>query len=263
MHKYIASFAVASLLAISQTCSAQVTSKVVDLPTRQGVSQRLLLTTPERPLAVAVLFAGGHGGLQIFDGGSLRWGDGNFLVRIRTQLADHGIVTALIDSPSDRQRPPFLEGFRTSKEHVADIAAVTAALKKQYGLPVWLVGTSRGTQSVAYAATQLQPPDAPDGIVLTATILKDEASLAVPHMALDKVTVPTLVVHHSNDQCRLCLPSDLPRLTSMLARSPRFQLTMVEGGTSSGNPCSGAAHHGFNGVEDQAVRAISSWILSR
>jgi len=27
--------------------------------------------------------------------------------------------------------------------------------------------------------------------------------------------------------------------------------------------CGGSAHHGFNGVEDQAVQAMASWILGR
>ena len=120
-----------------------------------------------------------------------------------------------------------------SKTHVADIAAVISAMRKQFGLPVWLIGTSRGTQSVAYAATQLPKPDAPDGIVLTATILKDPRSVAVPDMALDKLALPTLVVHHANDQCRVCLPADLPRLASVLGRLPRFQLQMISGGISA------------------------------
>lgn len=251
------------LLMLSGACMAQANAQVLDLATRPGVTQRLLVAAPPQPKAVAVLFAGGHGGLQIADGGSLRWGDGNFLVRTRTLLASHGIVTVLIDSPSDRQRPPFLEGFRTSSEHVADIAAVISTLRKQFGLPVWLIGTSRGTQSVAYAATQLPKPDAPDGIVLTATILKDPRSVAVPDMALDKLALPTLVVHHANDQCRACLPADLPRLASALGRSARFQLQMISGGISVGNVCGAFAHHGFNGVEDQAIEAISAWMLGR
>ncbi len=256
-------FVFAGLLMLSGACMAQANAQVQDLATRPGVTQRLLVAAPPQAKAVAVLFAGGHGGLQISDGGSLRWGDGNFLVRTRTLLAGHGIVTVLIDSPSDRQRPPFLEGFRTSSEHVADIAAVIFAMRKQFGLPVWLIGTSRGTQSVAYAATQLPKPDAPDGIVLTATILKDPRSVAVPDMALDKLALPTLVVHHANDQCRVCLPADLPRLASVLGRLPRFQLQMISGGISVGNVCGGSAHHGFNGVEDQAVQAMASWILGR
>lgn len=261
--RVVCALAIGALAALGGACKAQPGAQVLDIGTRPGVTQRVLVAAPPQPKAVAVLFAGGHGGLQIADGGSLRWGEGNFLVRTRALLAGRGVVTVLVDSPSDRQRPPFLDGFRTSPEHVADIAAVIAAMRKQYGLPVWLVGTSRGTQSVAYAATRLRGPDAPDGIVLTSTILSDRFSLAVPDMALDQVAVPTMVVHHANDQCRVCLPADLPRLASALGRAPRFQLQMISGGISVGNVCGGSAHHGFNGVEDQTIEAIAAWMLGR
>lgn len=70
-----------------------------------------------------------------------------------------------MDAPSDRLEPPYLSGFRQSSEHVADIKAVIAWLRQQVNAPVWLVGTSRGTQSVAFAATQLAKTDGgPDAL---------------------------------------------------------------------------------------------------
>lgn len=59
----------------------QIAQTVVDIPTRPGVSQRMVVLSPENPKATVILFAGGHGGLQIFPGGSFKWGEGNFLVR--------------------------------------------------------------------------------------------------------------------------------------------------------------------------------------
>ena len=57
-------------------------------------------------------------------------------------------------------------------------------------MPVWLVGTSRGTESAAYAATLLTGHDGPDGIVLTSTILTDTKEFSVPSSELDRIKIP-------------------------------------------------------------------------
>src|SRR4030095_5557473 len=123
--------------------------------------------------AAVVLFAGGDGGLRLTTEGALQWGSGNFLVRARQFFAAQGLTVIGVDAPSDRQKPPYLGGFRQTREHAADIRALIAWARSEYKVPVWRVGTSRGTQSVAYLATELSGTDAPDGIVLTSTILSD------------------------------------------------------------------------------------------
>ena len=60
---------------LSPAAFGQVSGKVVDIPTRPGVTQRFLYLAPANPKASVILFAGGHGGLQIRDNGSFRWGD--------------------------------------------------------------------------------------------------------------------------------------------------------------------------------------------
>ncbi|PYN73910.1 MAG: alpha/beta hydrolase [Candidatus Rokuibacteriota bacterium] len=254
---------VLSIGSFAQAGYAEVAQRVVDVPTRPGVTQRFVLLTPQQPKAAVVLFAGGHGGLQIQDNGSLRWGAGNFLVRSRQLFAEQDLAVAIVDAPSDRQNDPYLSGFRQTREHVADIRAVIAWLKEQARVPVWLIGTSRGTQSAAYLATQLTGPDGPDGIVLTSTILKDNRGRPVPEMELAKLKIPVLVVHHEQDGCRLCLFSDMPPLMQKLAPLPRKELVAFKGGESRGDPCEAFAHHGYSGLERQVVDRISGWILSR
>ena len=183
----------------------QITQTVVDVPTRPSVSQRIVVLSPADPKATVILFAGGHGGLQIFPSGSFKWGEGNFLVRTRQLFADQGLLVAIVDAPSDRQRPPYLSGFRQRPEHAADIKAVIAWLREQAKVPVWLVGTSRGTQSAAYIATELTGAEGPDGLVLTSTILADDKGRPVPAMPLGKLRIPVLVVHHEQDGCNLLL----------------------------------------------------------
>ena len=223
----------------------------------------MLILSSTSPKAVVLLLAGGHGGLQIFPNGSMRWGEGNFLIRSRHLFADQGLMVAVIDAPSDRQSSPFLAGFRQSGEHVADIKAAIAWLRTTSGTPVWLVGTSRGTQSAAHAAIELPGAEGPDGVVLSATILSDKRSRPVPSMALDRIRVPVLVVHHERDGCAYCSFSDIPLLMAKLKDSPRQQLLSFTDGQNEGDPCEARSYHGFNGIESIAVQQVASWILAK
>lgn len=254
----------------SQAALAQSTPRVVDIPTRPGVTQRFVYIAPAQPKAAVILFAGGHGGLQIKDGGAFAWGNGNFLVRTRQQFADAGLAVAVIDAPSDKQTPPYLSGHRQRPEHVTDVKAVIAWLKQQApipsspSIPVWLVGTSRGTQSAAYIATEATPAQGgPDGIVLTSTILtENKGGRAVPQMPVEKLTIPVLVVHHQQDGCKLCAFSDMPPLMDKLTKTPKAELITVTGGKDQGDPCEAQAYHGYNGIEADVVGKISRWIVT-
>lgn len=252
------------LLAFSSQLWAQ-TPRIVDIPTRPGVTQGMVVLVPDKPKAAVVLFAGGHGGLQISSTGSFRWGEGNFLVRSRGLFASNGLMVAVVDAPSDRQNPPYLGGFRQKPEHVADIRAVIAWFKHQANIPVWLVGTSRGTQSAAFIATQLAPADGgPDGVVLTSTMLTDvPGSRPVPEMPLGRIKVPTLVVHHKQDGCKYCKYGDLPRLMDKLTAVPSKELLTFEGGKNQGDSCEAMAYHGFNGIEQQVATKIAEWIIQK
>lgn len=234
---------------------------VVDIPTRAHVAQRFLYHAPAEAKAAVILFAGGHGGLQIADDGSLGWGSGNFLVRSRHLFVEQELAVVVIDAPSDRQSAPFLGGYRQRAEHAADVQAVIAWLRHKASAPVWLVGTSRGTQSAAYVATRLLDGEGPDGIVLTATILADRKSRPVPDMALEKLKIPVLVVHHAQDACRVTLMKDMPRLMEKLTANPRKELVTFSGGENHGDPCQARAYHGFNGIERAVVERIAAWIL--
>jgi dienelactone hydrolase len=251
-----------ALLACCQAVFAQEGPKVVDIPTRPGVMQRLLVIAPPAPKAAVVLLTGGQGLLGIFPNGSMK-ADGNFLVRSRQLFADQGLLVVVVDAPSDRQTSPFLAGFRQTAEHAADLKAVMAWTRSQANVPVWLVGTSRGTQSAGYVATELTGPEGPDGVVLTATILLDPRGRSVPAMALDKLRIPVLVVHHEQDGCSLCVPSMAPGLVDKLVNAPRKELLMVKGGITRGDPCEAFAYHGFNGVEAETVGKIAAWVTQK
>jgi len=249
-------------LAAASVC-AQVAERAIDIPTRPGVTQRVLLIDQPDAKASVLIFPGGDGGLRLTADGALQWGSGNFLVRTRQSFAAQGLKVILVDAPSDRQTPPYLGGFRQTREHAADIRALIAWARFQYKLPVWLVGTSRGTQSVAYVATELVGGDAPDGIVLTSTILNDPKGRPVPAMPLSRIPTPILVVHHEHDACARSSYALAPKMMEQFTASPRKELIAVTGGSSIGDPCEAYAHHGYNGIEADTVSRIASWITRK
>jgi hypothetical protein len=82
-------------------------------------------------------------------------------------------------------------------------------------------------------------------------------------MPLEKIQVPTLVVHHKHDGCEHCKYSDLPQLMEKRNAVPRKEWLTFEGGRSQGDPCEAMAYHGFNGVEQEVVTKIAEWITRK
>lgn len=241
----------------------QPAASLIRLNTRPGVTQSFILMRPERPVATAVLFVGGPGRVAI---GRVRAGElldrGNFLIRIRYELVRRSITVAIVDAPSDHQGSEGMQKyFRASAEHAQDIAAVIRHLEKISPAPIWLIGTSRGTESVAALATRGLSGIA--GIVLTSSI--SMPTLQGPNMfelPLDRVTVPALVVAHKDDACRVTPPYKAPEIVDRLTGSPRKALVMMEGGRpAQSDPCEAMAAHGFFGVEVETVEAMLNFML--
>ena len=181
-------------------------------------------------------------------------------MRTRELFVKQGLMVVIVDAPSDRQHEPYLNGFRQTQEHAQDIAAVISWLKTQTTLPLWLVGTSRGTQSVAYVA--IKNPTAIHGIVLTSSILYDAKSNAVSEMKLEKLRMPVLVVHHKNDGCSHCSFDLIPSVMHKLTATASKEMVAIEGGQTKGDPCNAFGYHGYNGVEEEVVSKISEWVVT-
>ncbi len=240
-------------------------SQLVTLKTRPRASQRFLLIKPGNPVASAILFAGGHGDLNLtHQSGQLDivWGKNNFLVRTRKDFAKHGFVVAVVDTPSDHKGLGMLYGFRSSAKHVKDIEEVIAYLKKSTGLPVWLIGTSRGTESAAYIA--IHSREDIGGVVLTSSMtVLNEKGEAVNHMALDQIRMPTLVVAHKDDACHVTPPWGAEWIAKRLVNSPKVTVKYFRGGDSPrSRPCGALSAHGFLGIESEVVAAIADFIKS-
>lgn len=239
---------------------------LISLNTRSGVEQKFILMTPDSPKASVILFAGGKGALSLsslFGSPKMNWGKNNFLVRTRNLFVKQGFQVAVVDAPSDKQsKRGMLDGFRDSREHVEDIDHVINYLREKVSAPVWLVGTSRGTESATNIA--IYSKQDPDGLVLTSSIsVENGGGTAVTEMELGNIKIPTLIVGNTDDACRKTPPEGSNEIAGMLVHSKKVEVKMFSGGdTPTSKPCQAMSYHGFLGIESEVVSYISNFIKS-
>lgn len=243
--------------AAAAPASAAVTETVVRLNTRGGETESYLLTQDPGVSyqAAAVLFPGGGGALGLSSDGSMASGGDNFLVRSRALFAAGGVAAALVDAPSDHS-DGMDDAFRSSPDHAQDVAAVVADLKKRLpAAQIYLVGTSRGTVSAAYAGSALSGQVA--GVVLTSGVYRPaRRGPGLSSFPLSNLPGRVLLVQHASDACK---PS---RYAGARAAAGTLPLVKVTGGPiPQSGPCAGLSPHGFYGQEQAVVSAITSWIL--
>ena len=247
-------------LALLIPIGAPYAEDIVILSTRGGVTQSYLLSSPPagKARAVAVLFPGEAGKVDLErETARTLLDSGNFLVRSRRLFTGNGIVAAVMDAPSD-QSHGMRDEFRLGSAHAEDIGRVVADLKSRFpGLPIFLVGTSRGTLSAAAAGSRLGK--AVDGVALTATVfLASRRQPGLNGFDFSSVPVPLLFVHHVDDGCDPTPHSAAKRLAD------RYPVVSVSGGLPpQSKPCEAMSPHGFLGREADAVEAIAKWMLKQ
>lgn len=239
--------------------------EIVALEARAGATQSYLLVAPRNasPVAAAVLFPGGAGNIRLrSESGQVRFSPNNFLVRARNSFVAGGFAVAIVDAPSD-QAQGMHNSFRKSESHIQDIRAVVADLKKRYaGAPVFLVGTSMGTVSAAYAGRTLGDDVA--GVVLTSSVLVASGRRSahgdsnLSDFEFSSIKPPLLFVHHREDGCQIT------PFAAARKQSGRYPLISVSGGEPpQSGPCEALSAHGYLGREQPTVQAIVNWMLNK
>ena len=237
-----------------------VAGQVEQVATREGVSVPIYTYWHAAAVATVVLFSGGAGGYgQI---GADGWPtSGNFLIRTGKHWASYPFNIVMVGRPSDGI-DLSLGAVRIGKLHAADNTAIFKAIKGKSPAPIWVVGTSMGTISAA-AATIADSESLIACLVLTSSITAYKVPGAVPRQDLEKIRVPTLVLHHDSDACGACPPSEAKQLAGQLKNAPLKKTILVSGGSgATGNPCEPMHHHGFVGIQDETVDRIAEWILA-
>ena len=251
--------AIAIAVWLATGSAALAGEELVRLHTRPDVTEPFwVMTPPGRPVATVILFTGGNGLLLSARRPVLK--GRNFLIRSRDKFAAAGFLVASVDAPSDH--PEGLGEFRRSAEHAQDIAAVIAYLRQKANVPVWLIGTSMGTVSVANVAARLKQ-GGPDGLVLTSSIVASNRLAASIQDSIDVsvITEPTLFVHNKDDACIITPFSSVPSLMNRFTHAQRKELIAVSGGSPPQSvPCEALSRHGYIGIEDEVVTAIARWI---
>ncbi len=239
---------------------ATAQANFITLDTRLGVTQQILIEQPENSKANLILFAGGKGKLKL--GSDKYKSNGNFLIRTRQLFIDKGFTTILIDAPSDKQdKLGMLKGFRNTQEHLQDIETVIDHIRSINSKPIWLIGTSRGTESAAYAAVHLN--DKIDGVILTSSISKtNNKGTSVTDLSLDKITVPILAIHHKKDGCKTTKPKVINAIKRQAYNSSNVKVKLFSGGDTpiSDNPCQARTYHGYLGIEEDVISYIDDFI---
>jgi hypothetical protein len=234
---------------------------------------------PIDPIAVLMLFVGGDGRLNL-GASQQNIGSTNFLARTRYHFAAERYVVAVVDAASDFLAHEHADtndanGFRHGSglrghrlpnhlhgdKYLQDLAAVMNDLRQRYpDLPLWAVGTSRGTISAAVAAANVSP--APDGIVLVSSLTGPSAVGDLQSVALESITAPALIVTNKDDQCDVSKPEDSKDLPQRFEASERVKLMIVNGRSLNplSDPCEALSAHGFFGIEQKVIEAITKWI---
>lgn len=235
--------------------TAPAPGTVWSVPTRDGVRTTVYWEAAPNAWATVLLFPGGVGGFGKLQ--QNRPSSNNFLVRSAAEFRDQGLNVAIFGRANGQELAPQ---DRMGAEHLQNIRQVLQAVRAHSSLPVWLVGTSRGTTSVAAASSRM--PDAGlAGVVLTSSIVAPAEPGALPSLDLAAIRVPVLLVQHARDACPLCTPSAMPGVLARFTQAPVKQLQLVEGGADpSGGVCHALHWHGFIGMERMAVQRITQWM---
>lgn len=230
------------------------------------VTQPILQVVAPEPKGVFVMLPGGSGGIGI-DDGEISINTKTFLIRSRDLFAAEGFHALLMDVPSDLQLSGTgLTLYRLSAEHTSDIQAVINYARDTFpGLPVWLIGVSRGTASAANATAMLSNTlSAPDGLVLAASLTRPGVaqSESLRFVPLELITVPVALVHHEKDACLATPVEKVNLLKKRLKTNAKKVKKMIFNGGS--NPiqgdCAPLSHHTFFGIERKVINKLTEWV---
>lgn len=244
----------AGLLLAAAGARAEVVEELLQLPSAGEATLPVLVSRDgaREPVAAAVLFNGGGGAVGLLT--RIPRPGANFLVRSRARFVSEGVATAVIDTPTDLSS--MSDGYRMGRRHADDVARVVAELERRFpGKPVFLVGTSRGTVSAAYAGAALGERVA--GVVLTSSVFNmTRGGHGLMGFDWSGLKPRLLFVHHVDDAC-VATPYGMARHLS----GPERPLVSVHGGdVPRSEPCEAFSAHGFLGVEGPVVQAIVQWM---
>ena len=153
--------------------------------------------------------------------------------------------------------------FRLGDEHATDISRWLTILKKRFpGVPLFLIGTSRGTISAAALAVRFGPTIA--GTVLTSSMFRaarrksKEPGPGLSKFDFATIQIPLLFVHHVSDQCAVYALRRCRAVFGKISADHGVWRAPPHSG-----PCDAFSQHGYLGKESETVEQIVNWMLKK
>jgi hypothetical protein len=218
-----------------------------------------------------LLLPGGHGFVDLDAQGCARKLKGNWLVRSMGLFQTAGFGTALVDAPTGFHGEDGLGGYRIDPHHAQDLGRVIADVRARTKGAVWVLGTSRGAISAVNATSRLSGEAAPDGVVLSSSVVSGQMGARKPWVAhsvfdlpLENIRQPVLVLGHAADAC-IRSPASLMERIAARTQGVREQVVTVIGGPGGANlssvdACEGRSPHGFIDQEGEVAEGIARFV---
>ncbi|WP_221624878.1 alpha/beta hydrolase [Zymomonas mobilis] len=233
-----------------------VSEQIFNLPLREGNYQRVLLSTPLSARGTIVMLPGGTGNIGLEQDGHIRHNK-NFLIRTRALWNRRGYAVLIPDSTDHAN----LRGVRSSSiyGHIVDDLVKFAHLHGT--TPVFLLGTSQGTIAAVNGAAHAAPGSIA-GLVLTESVsVMGGSGETVFDADPQHVSIPVLVVANRDDRCKVAPPKAANQIAAAMTASRNVHVLIVSGGINkSTKACGSLTPHGYYGIEDSVVGAISHWM---
>jgi hypothetical protein len=196
------------------------------------------------PKTAFILFPGGDGVNHVrLENGQIKLSD-NFLVRTSDIYVKSGFTTVIVSS-----QKAMSDSFRQSNEQSDKVQAIINELGNRGIDKVFLVGTSRGTITVASLASNLTDARI-KGIILTSSM---------NNLDVHQVKVPVLFVHHVNDGCKSTTYQEAKRTSQRIKHGQVSFVDVIGGLPPQSDECKPLSAHGFFGVESVATNAMIAW----
>lgn len=220
---------------------------------RKGGAFELHIYKASDAVAVIVMLEGAAG--EFVPGGR------GFVNTTYIEFVAKGYTVAVVSPPKDQKRRSngLHPKFRGTPQHAKDIAAAVKALKAETGRPVWVLGVSRGTLSVANFASHY--PGLIAGAVFMSSATRTPPGFkSVTDYDLSGITGAVLAVAHEDDGCKGTPPGGARRIAAEATKSKHAKALLFDGGNYEGKSPCGAGSHLFSGIEDKVVNAVASFI---
>jgi hypothetical protein len=210
--------------------------------------------------ASVILMTGGNGLLSLDATGNVINSTGNFLIRSADLFLRHGLNVMMADA-APAHPTGLTDANRLSAGHAAELQGFINAALNRWGKQVWVVGTSNGSISTVTAAGFQPALSGLSGVVVTSPVtnlpLADQPTF---NLYATRITVPALVVWHSDDHCTLSPPAGSAALFALIPSGRKESRGFAHGHSVATDPCGAFSEHGYAGIEEQVVEYIAEFI---